>query len=254
MRQRILQVSLGALLFTGMVSAQNAQQPAQPPPDPGANPAIPPDPNAPPKTKSWGGGATTDGKGHWKSTNPAPQDAPATPPLSDKAPDPATTKKHSTADDNPFPEEQSKKAAQDTAPDSDAPKAAPGAKGGDSSSSQESSSQDKLQGLDLLGDKDARTSDGAGGTIIDPKLAAQDAKIGGFYLHTGDFNGAYSRFQEATRVDPGNAEAVFGLAEAARGLNHRREAIDNYMLYLQAVPDGAKAKDARKALKDLAPK
>jgi Tfp pilus assembly protein PilF len=72
-----------------------------------------------------------------------------------------------------------------------------------------------------------------------------------FYLKTGDFKGAYDRFSEASRIDPSNADAVFGLAESARHLNLRDEAIRNYRLYLSALPDGPRAKAARKGLRDL---
>jgi Flp pilus assembly protein TadD len=72
-----------------------------------------------------------------------------------------------------------------------------------------------------------------------------------FYLKTGNYQGAYDRLREAARVDPTNADAVFGLAEAARHLNRRDEAIRNYQLYLSALPDGPRAKDARKGLKEL---
>lgn len=178
---------------------------------------------------------------------PAQQDSAQKPADSSQQPPPAPEKKHTTADDNPFPEDVSKKAAQG---DSDAPAAdAPeGAKPGTSPDYSSSRS-----GLDKLKEDkdDSRISDGAGGYIHDPKMASQDVKIGNFYLQKGDFKGAYARFLEATRVDPDNADAVFELAEAAKGLNHKQEAIDNYQIYLSAVPDGNKAKTARKALAEL---
>lgn len=101
------------------------------------------------------------------------------------------------------------------------------------------------------GDHDSAVSDGAGGFVQDPRLAGKDVKVGDFYLAQQNYNGAYSRYKEATQVDPGNAEAVFGLAEAARGLNKKDEAIDSYMIYLDAFPDGDKSKAARKALAAL---
>lgn len=155
--------------------------------------------------------------------------------------------KHTTADDNPFPEDESKKAAQGddssaspSAP-SDAKPAAP-----DYSSSR--------SGLDKLKDDssdESRITDGAGGYIHDPKMAIDDVKVGSFYMQRGDFKGAYNRFLEATKVDPDNADAVFELAEAAKGLNRKQEAIDNYQVYLAALPNGSKAKAAHKALSEL---
>jgi hypothetical protein len=34
-------------------------------------------------------------------------------------------------------------------------------------------------------------------------------------------------------------------------MNHRDEAVQSYQLYLAALPDGPKAKEAKKALRDL---
>lgn len=152
----------------------------------------------------------------------------------------------STADQNPFPEAESEKAAQQAGQQSAPPDkaAAPGDK-------DYSSSQSGLKGLDLPAASGGTTSRGAGGTVLSPELGREDTKVGNFYLQTGDYKGAYDRFAEATRVAPGNAEAVFGLAEAARRLNRRSEAVSNYQLYLSALPDGPKSKVARKALKEL---
>jgi tetratricopeptide (TPR) repeat protein len=84
-----------------------------------------------------------------------------------------------------------------------------------------------------------------------PKLARKDAEIGDFYMQSGNWRGAYERFIEANRSDPGNPEAVFGLAESARRLSHMDEALRNYRLYLSALPNGPHAKEVRKALKEM---
>ncbi|HUA96712.1 MAG TPA: tetratricopeptide repeat protein, partial [Terracidiphilus sp.] len=171
------------------------------------------------------------------------------------------SKRHSTAQDNPFPEAISRKAAAeagDSTADAPAPSTAPvpnsgkppAAKDSKSPAPDYSSSRTGLQNIDS-DDPEARISDGAGGYIHDPKLAAQDIKVGQFYFVNQDYKGAYSRFKEATKVDPANADAVFGLAEAARALKLTSEAADNYRIYLDAFPDGSKAKSARKALAQL---
>jgi cytochrome c-type biogenesis protein CcmH/NrfG len=157
-------------------------------------------------------------------------------------------KQPTAADENPFPEDISKKAATaagNAAPDAPASPAAP------KPDEPYSSSRTKLQNIDGADDSESRISDGAGGYIHNPKLGDQDVKVGGFYLTRHDYKGAYDRFKEATKVAPENADAVFGLAEAARGLKLDAEAADNYRVYLDAVPDGAKAKAARKALAEL---
>jgi TolA-binding protein len=147
-------------------------------------------------------------------------------------------KKQSPREANPFPEAESQKAA-DAANAHDAKKAG------------ESSSYVDLKRFDAPAGSAARISNGEGGYVHDPQLGAQDVRVGGFYLQVKNYKGAYDRFLEATRVAPENGQAVFGLAEAARGLDRKQEAETNYTIYLQAFPDGKKAKDAQKALKEL---
>jgi hypothetical protein len=151
---------------------------------------------------------------------------------------PQQEKKESPSEANPFPEEKSRKAED----------AANGAKPGSASVS---SSHVDLSRFAPDASRETRISNGAGGYIHDPKLAATDEKVGNFYLQTGAYKGAYDRFKEATLVAPEDANAVFGLAQSARGLGLDKVAITNYMIYLEAVPDGKHAKDARKALKEL---
>lgn len=146
--------------------------------------------------------------------------------------------KQSPSEANPFPEEQSQKAAD-------------AANASSKSSSSSSSSHVDLNRLDAPAGSEARISNGEGGYIHSPELAAKDEKVGNFYLSTHDYKGAYDRFLEATRVAPEDSNAVFGLAEAARGLHKNKEAIANYMIYLEAFPDGKNSKDARKALDKL---
>ncbi len=198
------------------------------------------------------------------------------------APPPAQQAK--PADDNAFPEEQSKQAAQAAAPE-DKGKPAAAAPGGDnpfpeadSEAAQKaanagdasadagpaddgadrtepaSSSRSRLKGVDLLGDRDDRTGNGAGGTVNNPDLAKEDVRVGQLYMADENYPGAYARFKEATVVGPGNSDAVFFLAEAARKTAHLDEAAANYKLYLDAEPKGKHSKDAKKALVDLAGK
>jgi tetratricopeptide (TPR) repeat protein len=165
-------------------------------------------------------------------------------------------KQPSAADENPFPEDISRKAADKAngTSDSDAPEPKTGKSSGDQpkpDAPNYSSSRTHLEDIGTADDNESRISNGAGGYILNPTLAAQDVKVGGFYLKTGDYKGAYTRYKEATEVNPENADAVFGLAEAARGLKLKDEAANNYRLYLDAVPDGSKSKAARKALAEL---
>jgi tetratricopeptide (TPR) repeat protein len=180
------------------------------------------------------------------------------------------------ADDNAFPEAQSEaaqkkaQAAQGSSDSSDSnafPEAkseaaqkqaeSSGSGGGAPPSNGEpySSSRSKSMSLnDLLGTGDSAVSDGAGHFINNDKLAKEDIRVGRFYLAQGNYPGAYMRLKEATEVGPGNVEAVYLLAEAARKTSHLDEAETNYKLYLQVEPDGKYAKDSLKALKELAGK
>lgn len=162
------------------------------------------------------------------------------------APAPNTGQAGSAAQRNPFPEEKSEQAAKQAQAQEQKSTAA----GGNGGSKDYSSSSSGLQ--DLGGPS---ASDDAGGTGIashlDPKLGKKDIQVGEFYLQSGDWKGAYDRFLEATRVDPGSAEAVYGLAASAERLGNRTVAIQNYQLYLSALPNGRKAKACRKALKKM---
>jgi len=161
-----------------------------------------------------------------------------------------------TPDDNAFPEAESR-AAEKEANDaeksaSDGP--APTPPGSDGDREPESSSRSRMKGVDLLGDHDSHSSNGAGGTVNDPKLAKEDIRVGQLYMGDGNYPGAYARFKEAIEVGPRNVDAVFFLADAARKTQHLDEAATNYQLYLNADPKGKHGKDAKKALAELAGK
>ena len=140
----------------------------------------------------------------------------------------ATAPKHSTAADNPFPESESRDAAK-AAGNDPAPAAKPDIPPG-FSSSQSNPGPDQ---------------------VADPARAKKDAEVGGFYLQSGDYQGALLRYKDATAADPANVEAIFGLAESQRMLKKNAEAARNYQLYLDIVPNGPKSKQALKALKSL---
>jgi tetratricopeptide (TPR) repeat protein len=148
---------------------------------------------------------------------------------SDHPADPqATAPKRSTAADNPFPESQSRDAAK-AAGNDPAPAAKPDVPPG-FSSSQSTPGPDQ---------------------VADPVRAKKDAEVGGFYLQSGDYQGALLRYKDAAAADPTNVDAIFGLAESQRLLKKNADAARNYQLYLDIVPNGPKSKQALKALKAL---
>src|SRR5579885_2748237 len=232
---------LSSFVAAGLVFAPVL--PAQQPSSQSSNPyAPPPAPKAPTgqTDKNCGFQATKGSGGAWKTSSNCPLEVPNT------SQDARKLTKKSTADDNPFPEDVSKKAA-------DAAKAKEAQAGPDAVSG-ESSSSDKTRGMDLEGDREGRISNGAGGVVHDPQLAEHDVHVGEFYLNRENYQGAYARLKEAVQADAGNPDAVFYLAEAARHLNRKDEAAQNYQLYLAALPDGPRAKAARKALHELSAK
>lgn len=148
----------------------------------------------------------------------------------------------STAADNPFPEDVSRKAA------ADATANAPSVSSGVSSSA----SRDPV----LDRDTDRRrlpkpSRDLTPGSLSGVARAKQDVQVGTYYLGTGAWTGAHARFLEATHDDPANADAIYGLAEAAQHLGRKDEAAANYKLYLDILPDGPRARSAQKMLNTL---
>jgi tetratricopeptide (TPR) repeat protein len=150
-----------------------------------------------------------------------------------------------SAGPNSFPQSQSEKAEHD-AQQQDQPGSAP------PSSDEPSYSSSRVKGLDMPTTDETPPANLPPSQLpFDSKLAKKDANIGDYYMESGNWKGAHERFLEANRSDPGNAEAVFGLAESARHLHLDDEALRNYRLYLSALPNGPHAKEIRKALKQM---
>jgi hypothetical protein len=219
--------------FPGDVSKQAAQQQNQPADAPAAPDAGQPDAGQPDK------GQPDKGQPDKGQTDPG---QPATQP---------TQKPGSAAQENPFPEDVSKGAAAAAAKDSDATGSS------SSSSSNANPAGDTDPNADLPRDTGRRRlkkpsdKDIQSGSLAGEGRAQDDVRVGRYYLGTGNYEGAYGRFSEASQLDPGNVEAIYGLATAAEGLHHTDEALTNYKLYLQVAPDGKNVKSARKAVQAL---
>src|SRR5271154_3612989 len=238
--QRMFGTALLALGLCWVSASACAQEASQPP-------ASSPLPTAPASASS-----AKD-----KSKTPA---KPAATQGADQNSDQNAPAKPSTADDNPFPEDISRKAAADAkaAASSTSAPDAPNPTGANPAAAKQEQGSSSLDNTDKLGlDDPARrqlkleSPDGSA-DVYDPKRATEDVRVGKFYLQTGYYKGAYERFKDATTYDHENVEAVFWLAEAARKMNLPQEAEQNYQIYLEAVPDGPNAKIARKALNELA--
>jgi tetratricopeptide (TPR) repeat protein len=158
--------------------------------------------------------------------------------------------KLSTAAANPFPEARSEKAAhevqqaeQKQEQQERRQQQAPPPSAGSSSSA--------IPGLAPVQPQQPSSPEAGQPLSLNPKLGKKDTNVGMFYLETGDYKGAYDRFREAVEIDPGNADAVYGLAESARQLGKTDIAIRYFTLYIEAIPYGHHAKQVRKALKEM---
>jgi tetratricopeptide (TPR) repeat protein len=168
---------------------------------------------------------------------PPPKDDNAFPEAQSKAAADATQDKQPAAkDDNAFPEAQSEAAA-------DAPqnKQSPANPDANPFPEDQSKAAAKAAGSDVT----------PAVPVNDPARSKKDDEVGKFYLDKGDYHGALLRYQDATATDPTNADAIFGLAQSQHYLKQDAEALKNYELFLKIVPNGAKTKQALKALKEI---
>lgn len=81
---------------------------------------------------------------------------------------------------------------------------------------------------------------------FNPLQAANEVKIGQFYMKRGSYKAAAGRFEEATKWDPGSAEAFLRLGEAREKLKDKKGAREAYAKFLQLAPDDKNADAIRK--------
>jgi tetratricopeptide (TPR) repeat protein len=235
MRNRSLIVASIATLLSLVGSAQSIPDAPQPQKKPAPKAQV--DPPPPPPADD---APPADTKPAAKDDNAFPEavSKAAAKQAAQETPAPAA-KPHSTGDDNPFPEAESKAAAKaaadDRTPKNDVPPRSdlpPGMSSSQSSGADEEPAKPPP-------------------VVNDPARARKDAEVGTFYLKDGNVRGALLRYQEASAADPTNIDAIFGMAEAQRLLGKKDEAMRDYQMYLDIVPNGPKAKEAMKAIKVL---
>ena len=83
---------------------------------------------------------------------------------------------------------------------------------------------------------------------FNPLEAAHDLKVGNYYFKKGSYKAAQRRFTEATKWDPGFAEAYLRLAETEEKLKDSKAAKAAYSRYLELAPDSKEADSVRKRL------
>ena len=72
--------------------------------------------------------------------------------------------------------------------------------------------------------------------------------MGLYYLKKGTFKAAARRFEEATKWNPGFADAYARLGDAYLKLKDEKEAHEAYKKFLELQPDGKEAAAIRKKL------
>ncbi len=83
---------------------------------------------------------------------------------------------------------------------------------------------------------------------FNPIKAEDEVKVGGFYLKKGSYKAAASRFIEATKWNPGMAEAYFLLGEAEEKLKDKQAAREAWAKFLDLAPDDKRAEEVKKKL------
>jgi hypothetical protein len=241
-----IRFSLAAMMLAAICAAQNsqpatAQKPgstpcpgasgssgqsgSQPPAKPCAPPANAPKPSVADQFPFPGEAAPADN---------APSSAPNAPAANAPAPN---APQPSAASEHPFPGERGHGA------DS-------GSSGNSGSSGSSSSSSD--DGYDPATLPPAAHPKAPVRKVQTPdQRVDEDLRVAKFYLDADDLIGAYNRAKDAVRVEPDYAETHFMLAEVARKMKKKDEAILEYKAYLKMDPAGDRIKTVKKALADL---
>jgi tetratricopeptide (TPR) repeat protein len=89
---------------------------------------------------------------------------------------------------------------------------------------------------------------------FDPHRAGKDIEVGEFYLKKQNYRAALDRFTDALNYKPNDAIATYRLAQTLEKLDLSDQAYQNYKHYLEILPEGEYAKDARAAMQRIAPR
>ncbi len=77
---------------------------------------------------------------------------------------------------------------------------------------------------------------------FNPIQAKKDLKIGNFYARKGNQRAAAGRYLEATKWNPGYAEAYWRLGRSREKLKQPSDALAAYRRFLQLAPEDKRAK------------
>jgi tetratricopeptide (TPR) repeat protein len=87
--------------------------------------------------------------------------------------------------------------------------------------------------------------------VFNPIQAKRDLKVGDFYAKKGSHRAAVGRYLEATKWNPGFAEAYWKLARTREKLDQPVQALDAYRKYVELEPDNKQAREARKRIAEI---
>lgn len=85
----------------------------------------------------------------------------------------------------------------------------------------------------------------------DPHRAGKDIEVGDFYFKKKNYKAAEDRYREALFYKDNDAIATYRLAICLEKLDRPDEAVEEFENYLQILPHGPQAADARKAIDRL---
>lgn len=83
---------------------------------------------------------------------------------------------------------------------------------------------------------------------FNPLQAASDVKVGLYYLKKGSLKAAAKRFEDATKWNPGLAEAFLYLGEVREKMKDKSGAKEAYEKYLALAPDAKNAAAIKKKM------
>ena len=83
---------------------------------------------------------------------------------------------------------------------------------------------------------------------FNPLQAQKEMRTGEFYFKKGSYRAAITRFREATRWNPTNAQAWLRLGDAAEKQNDPKTIAEAYGKYLELQPDAKNAPEIKKKL------
>jgi tetratricopeptide (TPR) repeat protein len=81
---------------------------------------------------------------------------------------------------------------------------------------------------------------------FNPLQAEKDIAIGNQYFKKHNYRAALSRYQEASKWNPGLAEAYLRIGEAAEKMHDKASAKQAYQKYIELAPDSKEAEQLKK--------